>query len=824
MTPPDRFVCIHGHFYQPPRENPWLEEVEVQDSARPYHDWNARVTAECYAPNGASRLLDAEKRILEISNNYSRISFNVGPTLLAWLEGAAPETYGRIIEADHASRALRGGHGNALAQAYNHLILPLATRRDKETQVAWGIADFRRRFGREPEGMWLPETAVDTETLEVLAARAIRFTILAPHQAARVRPPGGPQWIDVGQARIDPSRPYLCRLPSGASIALFFYDGPIARAVAFEGLLNSGEAFANRLMAGFRDDRRGAQLVHIATDGETYGHHHRFGEMALTHALRLIDERGQARLTNYGEFLALHPPDHEVQILEPTSWSCVHGVERWRSNCGCNMGRGGWNQEWRRQLRDTLDWLRDQLVRVYEEQAGRDLRDPWTARDAYIDVILDHSPERLQAFFGAWGRAGAAAGDRPRALRLLEMQRHALLMYTSCGWFFDELSGIEAVQVIRYAARAIQLAETFGARLEDEFIRRLAAAKSNLPRWGSGAEVYRRAVRPSSVTLARVVAHYAISGLFEPDDADARLASYTIRRLVVRAEESGGHRLAAGLVAVASRVTGEARPAAFAALHLGGTDVQCGVRMDASPDWAAKAESEIVASFLGKGPSEALRTLDDSFKGSLFTLSDLFTEARRRILGRITEERLARFDGVYKDLYEESRPLIAFMRESEVPIPPAIRMAAEYTLIKELVDALDRAPREPLPDRAFAIARELESLDLTALVAEHELLLRRAAESRAEALQTDPLGPDLDQAHRLLDLAAALGITVNLWQVQNAYHAAAQSHRDLLLERAQEGSGPGAPTETGRVAEFWRLGERLHFNLDSLRAPARVPG
>src|SRR5207302_3063224 len=276
------------------------------------------------------------------------------------------------------------------------------------------------------------------------------------------------------------------------------------------------------------------------------------------------------------------------------------------------------------------------------------------ARDAYIDVILDRSPERLQAFFDAWGRAGVATGDRPRALRLLEMQRHALLMYTSCGWFFDELSGIEAVQVIRYAARAIQLAETFGARLEDEFIRRLAAAKSNLPRWGSGAEVYRRAVRPSSVTLARVVAHDAISGLVEPADAGARLASYTVRRLDLRREESGGHRLAVGRVAVASRVTGEAQQAAFAALHLGGPDVQCGVRMDASPDWTPTAGPEIVASSLGKGPSEAVRTLDESFKGSLFTLSDLFTEARRRILGLITEERLARFDGVYKDLYEES--------------------------------------------------------------------------------------------------------------------------------------------------------------------------
>ncbi len=814
--PDNRFVCVHGHFYQPPRENPWLEAVEVQDSARPYHDWNARVTAECYAPNTASRILDGERRIVEIVNNYRRISFNVGPTLMAWLEEAAPETYAKIIAADPASLEDRGGHGNAIAQAYNHMILPLATRRDKETQIVWGIADFRRRFGRDPEGLWLPETAVDTETLEVLAAHGIAFTILAPHQAARVRPIGRDDWIDVQGERVDPSRPYLCPLPSGASIVLFFYDGPIARAVAFEGLLNSGEAFADRLTAGSRSDRQGPQLVHIATDGESYGHHHRFGEMALTHALRLIAERNTERLTNYGEFLALHPPDHEAQIAEPTSWSCIHGVERWRANCGCNTGHAGWNQEWRKPLREALDWLRDELARVYEERAGRDLRDPWAARDAYIDVILDRSAESVDAFFAAHGRQDLGPQDRTDVRWLLEMQRHALLMYTSCGWFFDELSGIETVQVIKYAARAVQLAERFGVNLEGEFIGRLAGAKSNLRRWGDGAQVYRRAVRPSFVTLARVVAHYAISALFDSYDEEARVFSYSVRRLDARRDESGGHRLGTGLVAVASRITGETQQAAFAVLHLGGTDVQCGVRMDASSEWHEKTKTELAEAFLTKGPSEAVRVLDESFGGSLFALSDLFTEARRRILGLMTEERLARFEGVYRELYEESRPLAAFMRQSEVPVPLAILMVAEYTLIKELGDALSRAPRDPIPDRVFEIARELDAMDLTARAGEYELLLRRAAEVRTEALRTDPLGPDLDQVHALLDLAGALSITVNLWQAQNTYHELAHEHRDDLSIRPE--------ADADRVAEFWRLGERLNFNLDSLRAPARTPG
>ncbi|OLD50198.1 MAG: hypothetical protein AUI83_11660, partial [Armatimonadetes bacterium 13_1_40CM_3_65_7] len=551
------------------------------------------------------------------------------------------------------------------------------------------------------------------------------------------------------------------------------------------------------------EDRKGPQIVHIATDGESYGHHHRFGDMALAHALRLIEERGAARLTNYGEFLALHPPDHEVEILEPTSWSCPHGVERWRGHCGCHAAHEGWTQEWRRPLREALDRLRDELVRGYEEQAARVLRDPWAAREAYIDIILHRSPEVLDAFFAAHGRSGPRAGQ-------------AQLMFTSCGWFFDELSGIETVQVIKHAARAIQLAQGFGYRLEDDFIGRLAAAKSNLRRWGDGARVYDRAVRPSVVTLSRVVAHYAISALFEPYAETARIFSYTVRRLDARREERSGNALSIGLVVAASRITGEEQRAAFAVLHLGGHDVQCGVRTDPPADWYERVKAGLAEAFLGTGPSDAVRMLDEHFKGSLHALPDLFLEARRAILGRMTAERLARVEAMYQTLYEESGPLVAFMRASDVPLPPAILRAAEYALGKQLAGIVGQAARVPLSDRAFEIARELEALEVKVDAAETELLLRLAAEARADSLAIDPLGPDLDQVHRLLDLAAALGVTVNLWQVQNAYHAASQIHVDRLVE----GSGGDA----GRVAEFWRLGERLNFNLNALRAPAVTPG
>jgi alpha-amylase/alpha-mannosidase (GH57 family) len=791
-----------------------LEAVEVQDSARPYHDWNARVTAECYAPNGSSRVLDAGGRILDITNNYSQISFNVGPTLMAWMESASPDVYAKIVEADRESRARCGGHGNALAQVYNHMILPLATKRDKQTQVAWGIADFRHRFGRDPEGMWLPETAVDTETLEVLAAHGIRFTVLAPHQAARIRPLAGAEWTEVEGARIDPRRPYLCRLPSGATITLFFYDGPIARAVAFEGLLNSGDAFAGRLAGGFEADRPGPQIVHIATDGESYGHHHPFGEMALTYALRRIEEQGLARLTNYGEFLAHHPPEYEVEILEATSWSCVHGIERWRANCGCRAGHSGGNQEWRGPLREAFDWLRDACARVFEREGGRYLRDPWAARDAYIDVILTRTPEAADEFLASHGRPDLDVEGRLQAVRLLEMQRHAMLMYTSCGWFFDEISGIETVQVIRYAARALELAERFGEVLEDEFVRRLARAKSNLRQWRDGAGVYQGAVRRSIVTLPRVVAHYGISSLFETYGDEEQLFSYTVRRKDGRRESGGGHQLATGLVTVTSRITGETRDAAYAVLHLGGHDFQCGVRMDDSPVWYEQMKAELADAFLKGGSSTAVRILDDRFDNILFSLPDLFIEERRKILGMLTDERLSRFEGVYRELYEEIRPLIMFMRDSDVPVPQAFLMAAGYTLIRRLTMKLRQAAADTLPDDAFEIAGELVMLGLAEGWNDAEPLLRQALDARADRLHIDPLGPDLAQVHRLLDLTEVLSVTTNLWHLQNGYFAAALAHHEMLA----------ASSASEQVDEFWRLGDRLSFNLDRLRALAPTPG
>ncbi len=496
----ERYICIHGHFYQPPRENAWSGSIERQDSAYPYHDWTERVAAECYLPNAFTPLLDREGFIDRIVNNYAVMSFDFGPGLLDWLEKNDPDVYRAIIEADKESRQRFSGHGGALALVYNHVIMPLANHRDRYTQVRWGIRDFEHRFGRQPEGMWLPETAVDLETLDIMAELGIIFTILAPHQAGRVRKIGVPGWQDVGGGKIDTTRAYLVKLPSGRSLSVFFYNGAIAGEVSFTDILKSGDALVKKLTGAFNDSNN-PQLVHIATDGENYGHHHRRGDMALAYSLDTIEKNNLAKVTNYGAFLEKHPPEFEVQIVEKSSWSCTHGVDRWWSDCGDKTGAGNhpdWNQKWRTPLRNALDLMRDDLAAKYEAKARPLLKDPWAARDGYIGVVLDRSTGSIDRFLEKHAVRPLGGDEKDTALKLLEMQRFAMLMYTSDGWFFDELSRPEPLQVMQYAGRAAQLAkELFGDGTEAELLEMLALAKSNLPTQGDGRRIYENMVRPA---------------------------------------------------------------------------------------------------------------------------------------------------------------------------------------------------------------------------------------------------------------------------------------------------------------------------------------
>ncbi len=784
----ERYICIHGHFYQPPRENPWLEAIEVQDSAYPYHDWNDRIMAECYATNARSRILDEKGRIVQMVNNYSKISFNFGPTLLAWLEEKAPDVYSAILEADQESQRTFSGHGSALAQAYNHMILPLANTRDKYTQILWGIRDFEHRFERKPEGMWLPETAVDLETLDMLAHHEIRFTILAPHQAYRTRRIEDGKWEEMVGAKVDPTRAYSLRLPSGRSIALFFYDGPISRSVAFEGLLKNGESFAQRLLRGFSEKRKWPQMVHIATDGETYGHHHRFGDMALAFALHHIESKNMARLTNHGEFLEKHPPTHEVEIFENTSWSCAHGIERWRSDCGCSSGRNrDWHQAWRGPLRGTLDWLRDSLAPKYEEMAGQLLKDPWKARDEYINIILDRSPEKVERFLNNHATRAVSEEEKITVLKLLELQRYALLMYTSCGWFFDELSGIETVQVIQYSGRAIQLAqELFGDDLEPRFLELLAEAKSNLPEKGDGRRLYESFVKPAMVGLKKVAAHYAASSLFEQYAQSVPVYCYTVDQEDYQSAEAGRAKLVLGRATVGSEITRESAHLCFGVLHLGDHNMECSVGGYQGEENYQVLVEEISEAFDRADFPETIRLLDRHFEGPGYSLTSLFRDEQRRILDIILESTVADAEAIFGQLNETNAPLMRFLKDSGTPPPKALYAAAEVVLNADLRRAFEN--EEFSSEHIDPLLEESRSEGISLDEDTLEYALRGSLERIAQRLIASPTDLGLlEKLHGGVGMLSFLPFQVNLWRVQNTCYDLLETVYPEFKARANQG-------------------------------------
>jgi alpha-amylase/alpha-mannosidase (GH57 family) len=809
--PNDRFVCVHGHFYQPPRENPWLEAVEIQDSAFPYHDWNERITAECYASNAASRVLDGEQRVLDITSNYAKMSFNFGPTLLSWMELAAPEVYQSILGADRQSMEWRSGHGAAIAQVYNHMIMPLANTRDKRTQVIWGIKDFESRFKRFPEGMWLAETAVDLETLDILAEQGIKYTILAPHQAARFRKIGDKDWTE---GDLDPSRAYLCQLASKRSITIFFYDGQISQAVAFENLLGSGEALASRLLGGFsyeRDD--GPQLLHIATDGETYGHHQRFGDMALAAAFNQIEVNNLARITNYGEYLELCPPTYEAQIHEKTSWSCVHGIERWNSDCGCNSGGyPQWNQQWRGPLRAALDFLRDRLAAGFEQKGGQFFKDPWQTRDAYIEVILNRGMEQAETFLGEHASRELTSDEKITALKLLEMQRHAMLMYTSCGWFFDELSGLETVQVINYASRALQLsAGLVEEGVEKEFLARLKEAKSNVPENQDGAWIYEHFVIPTRLDLVKVGSHYAFSSLYEEYEDHSQIYCYAVAKedyTKISAEEAT---LAMGRIHVASEITEETTCLTFGVVRLGSHDFKGGVATGCEAVAYASMKEEMSATFDKGLYTELISLMDKHFGTHSYSLANLFRDEQRKILNLIIDKTLEENVSSFQSLFEHSRTLMEFVKETGTPVPqillisapPALNSALKKAITQEEIDA-EAVQRIVGHIRKWQIA--IDSPDT-------EYFLRRHAESLTRALTRDPSDLKLmARIQKFMDLKNEIPIDIVLWQVQNDYYLLAKTiYRDYLAKAQNGEEGAGIWLEA-----FRKLGETFRFNIGAL--------
>jgi alpha-amylase/alpha-mannosidase (GH57 family) len=734
--PDDRheiYLVIHGHFYQPPRENPWLEAIEREGSAHPFPNWNARIADECYATNAWARVFDPEGRVTDLVNNYLHLSFNFGPTLLSWLETQLPDTYRRILEADRLSAARRSGHGNAIAQAYGHAILPLCNDRDRRTQIRWGKRDFFHRFGREPEAMWLPETAVDLATVEDLIDEGLRYVILSPRRARRVRPIGESAWTDVSGSKIDPRRPYRLFSQRGRGALLqptatveaeaardptryldvFFYDGPVSHSISFEKVLYSSHNLADKLWGAVDTSRAGPQLDHTAVDGETFGHHMRHAERALSYAfVAELPARG-FRLTNYGEVLERLPPTFEVELDlgprgEGSSWSCVHGVGRWCRDCGCNSGApAGWNQAWREPLRRTVNLVRDEAAELFVELGDELFVDAWAARDDYVQLVLDPSTRSREQFFARHAREGGRATRQVRALKLLELQRHSLLAQTSCGWFFNDISGLEAVQVLRYAARTVQLMEELsGRKVERQLLEVLGEARSNVAELGTGADVYRQLVLPAAIDRRRIVAQYAITDMFRNYPDDAAIAGYHLQRNEARRLTSGPVTVAYGRLQVEFVRTGETSEMTYGLIHFGGHDFHCAVSPSAGVQEFRRFTERLDAIFERATITELLRAVDAHFGEAYYGLQHLLPEEREDVLDALFGHIAERFSEMYVRLYQENRRTVSALIDTGLKIPREFRMAAEYTLSRQLNREV-RSHRESRDPDSYRKAQEI---------------------------------------------------------------------------------------------------------------------
>lgn len=778
-----------------------MEVIELQESAAPFHDWNERINFECYAPNTAARILDQEEYIIKIVNNYTRISFNFGPTLLHWMEKADPATYAAILEADRISRERFSGHGSALAQVHSHVIMPLANRRDKITQIRWGLHDFEHRFGRPAEGIWLAETAVDTETLELLVDHQIRFTILAPRQAKAFRRIGDTSWIDTPHDSIDPRRPYLYRLPSGREIVLFFYHGGIAQEVAFKGLLNDGRAFAQRLVDAF-DHNDQPQLMHVATDGESYGHHHHKGEMALAACLNHIEVHQLARITNYGEYLDRWPPEYEALIHENSSWSCVHGVERWRANCGCNAGSPpGWNQAWRAPLRNTLNWLRDQLIPIYERVGTELLRDVWEARNDYIAVLLNRDPGNVDAFLNRHIRRPLDKEEITKVLRCLEMQRNALLMFTSCGWFFDEVSRLETNQILQYANRAIYYADQVaGVDLHAEFMKRLEEAPSNIPEFKNGSISYQKHVVPARVDLVRVGMHYAVASLFEPYPDDLELFNYQAQSEVFLHHEAGIQKLVMGRTTVRSRITLSEKPFSFAVLYLGQQNLIGNISVDMDRATFDEMADRMGKSFDSSSLDEVIRWMQTYFGLEKYSLWYLFLDEKRKILQQITRQNLQRVETSFREIYNDNYQLMTGMRHSSIPLPDAYLSAVQFVVNHDLYQYFSNGGTNHLRDLEH-LADEFEKWNVR--ITNKQSLTLAVSERVFKDIQAlNHSGFKIEAIQNLvsrLEILERMGVKPNVWKSQNLFFS-------MIRQANDNGS---LPTDNETRTALARLGDLL---------------
>lgn len=818
------YVTVHGHFYQPPRENPWIQRIERQPSATPFHDWNERIWAECYRPNAFARILDEHGQVLEVVNNFEYLSFNIGPTLLSWMEHYDLEVYQRILAADRISCQRLNGHGNAIAQVYNHVIMPLASVADQRTQILWGIADFEFRFGRKPEGMWLAETAIDLPTIELLVAAGIRFVILAPSQAQRCRSlttatkgEAGP-WQDVADGHIDPSRPYRCYLPDRSGhLDIFFFDGPISRDMGFGEVLSSSHNLAQRLAAAVNPKRVTSQLIQCATDGETFGHHKHGVEKTLAYAFTHAFPQQDWIVTNYAHYLSVHPPTWEVEIKPRTAWSCAHGVGRWERDCGCGGSPHG-HLHWRKPLRDALNWLRDQLLVIYLERAASYVRDPLAVRDAYIQVVLQ--PETQETFLHTHQLRTLHPDEQTTLWQLLEMQRYSQLMFTSCGWFFEEISRPEGVQILRYAARAMELAtEVSGLTLEAEFQERLALAPTNVPQWPTGADVFEALVLSAQVSPARVVAHYAISALFEPHSRLENLCGYTLEQMERHRRRLGEATLDVGRIRSHNNYTWETHDFIYAVLHLEGWDFHCGVKPFPGRRYYETLKQRFHPSHATISKVETLIAIHEAFGDETYNLSHLFIEDRQRLMHRLTQHKLGQLSQLYHRTYLDHYSVMMAFRQDGLPLPEELHVTAQLTLNHRFLTCLWNLESDPQQsqDHSAELSAIIEEAQQLGCHLHHpeavqvmERILHQMLWKLVHGVPSEELAPQVQRLDQWLHISQAAHLPIHLDRLQELYLICLERQ---VLPRCQtwpEEECQGLPTAT--VLQLLRLGQLLNIN------------
>lgn len=814
----EKFLTIHGHFYQPPRENPWLEAIELQDSALPFHDWNERICKECYNPNSVSRIVDNKNQILDIVNNYQYMSFNFGPTLLSWMEEFAPLTYERIIKADIDSISEHSGHGNALAQVYNHMIMPLANAHDKETQVKWGIRDFEYRFGRKPEGIWLAETAVDDATLKVLVDNGIKFTILSPYQALKIRKTGDKEWQDVSWGNIDPARSYKYTLKSDSkkSIALFFYDGAISKSVAFDELLKDGNRFIKRLKEGVSETRNYPQLVNIATDGESYGHHTKFGDMALSYVLKIKAEDEGFKITNYAEYLDKYESDYEVDIKQASSWSCFHGVGRWKEDCGCSTGgHPGWNQKWREPLRNALDYLRDGLAKVFEAEGPKYFNDnPWAIRNKYIDVILDRNYVTIRKFQKENFKPDLTEEQKVKGMELLEIQRQAMLMYTSCGWFFSEISGIETVQIMKYAARAMQLVARFtNEDFETHFKDILSQAKSNIAEFGTGKDIYERFVKPSVVTAKQLACLWAISSLYQDFEDEEDVYCYTVKRHSYQKVQKGSSNFLVGHIEISSKVTLQKADLMFALMQYAGGDFHCAIKEFSNDAEFNELQATLIKTFALNPITEIIRTLDEKFGKEYFTLKDIFIEERKKILQILLKDQLEKFGNTYKEMYDQGKGSIYHMQNLGLEIPKEFKISAEYALSHRYNDLLagsDGFVEDPIVQQIKDINYEAKRMNIDIDKTPSNKNFAKRIITNLNRLTKSFEIQQADTIIELFEMIEKLDLQIDISEAQNIYYNKIYHRIGDILENNEK---EPRDKDINFIKLLLNIGEKLNINV-----------